>query len=107
MIWPILTPRRHRRKPQPIFVLCADDAKHIGVGLDKPSDSLPATTPSGLTHVATIKLSSLFIQLTGLSDVAAVVSQSHDKCVNLLGMSFLNRLKSYEFSGDTLTLREW
>ena len=60
-------------------VLCADDAKHIGVGLDKLSYSLPATTPSGLTHVAPIKLSSLLIQLIGLSDVAAVVSQFHDK----------------------------
>jgi clan AA aspartic protease (TIGR02281 family) len=88
-------------------MLCPDDAKQIGVSLDKLSYSLSASMADGsITHAAPIKLSNLFVQLIGLSDVVAVVaSERHDKCVSLLGMSFLGRLKSYEFSGDTLTLR--
>jgi aspartyl protease family protein len=38
--------------------------------------------------------------------VDALVAKRGSLRENLLGMSFLNRLKSYEFSGEYLTLRK-
>jgi clan AA aspartic protease (TIGR02281 family) len=88
-------------------MLCQDDAKQIGIDVDKLTYSLTTITANGPIHVAPVKLSSLIVQSIGLSDVVAVVPEPQVKCIiNLLGMSFMNRLKSYEFSGDTLTLRE-
>jgi aspartyl protease family protein len=40
-----------------------------------------------------------------LNDVEALVAKPGTLKDNLLGMSFLSRLRSYEFTGDFLTLR--
>jgi aspartyl protease family protein len=40
-----------------------------------------------------------------MMDVEALVAKPGNLKESLLGMSFLRRLRSYEFSGDFLTLR--
>ena len=40
-----------------------------------------------------------------LTDVEALVAKPGTLRESLLGMTFLRRLRSYEFSGDFLTLR--
>jgi aspartyl protease family protein len=52
-----------------------------------------------------VRLRSLNLGPIALSDVEALVARPGALKENLLGMSFLSRLRSYEFSGEFLTLR--
>jgi aspartyl protease family protein len=57
------------------------------------------------TYAASVRLRTLQLWPINLSDVDALVAKPGALKENLLGMSFLSRLRSYEFSGDSLTLR--
>jgi aspartyl protease family protein len=52
-----------------------------------------------------VRLRSVAIGPLVVDNVDALVSQPGSLNENLLGMSFLRRLRSYEFSKDFLTLR--
>ena len=52
-----------------------------------------------------MRLNQVEVGSLGLSNVEALIAQPGDLHQSLLGMSFLGRLRSYEFSGDFLTLR--
>jgi aspartyl protease family protein len=52
-----------------------------------------------------VRLRNLTLGSISLDNVEALVARPGSLKENLLGMSFLSRLRSYEFSGDFLTLR--
>ena len=52
-----------------------------------------------------VRLRNLALGPISLNDVDALVAKPGALKENLLGMSFLSRLRSYEFSTDILTLR--
>jgi aspartyl protease family protein len=52
-----------------------------------------------------VRLNAVAIGPLDRKDVDALVAQPGTLTQSLLGMSFLSRLRSYEFSGDFLTLR--
>ena len=62
-------------------------------------------TANGTTYAAHVRLRNLTLGPINLTDVDALVAKPGALKENLLGMSFLSRLRSYEFSGDYLTLR--
>jgi aspartyl protease family protein len=66
---------------------------------------VPVQTANGVTYAAHVRLNSIAIGSIQVEGVDALVSQPGSLRENLLGMSFLSRLRSYEFSGDFLTLR--
>jgi aspartyl protease family protein len=62
-------------------------------------------TANGRTVAARVRLEKVAIGPLDHKNVDALVAQPGALTQSLLGMSFLSRLRSYEFSGDFLTLR--
>ena len=87
------------------IVLSSRDAQKIGIDTTGLSYTVPVRTANGITHSARMRLNQVEVGALGLSNVDALIAQPGDLHQSLLGMSFLSRLRSYEFSGDFLTLR--
>jgi aspartyl protease family protein len=86
-------------------VLRPADAQKIGIDVDRLKFSVPVQTANGTTYAAPIKLKRVAVGSIEFTEVDALVAKPGALRDSLLGMSFLNRLRSYEFSGDFLTLR--
>ena len=86
-------------------VLTPQDAKNAGIDLSALSYTVPMQTANGITRGARIRLLNVSVGSISLSNVDALVVKPGTLHESLLGMSFLSRLRSYEFSGDFLTLR--
>ncbi|HWK32450.1 MAG TPA: TIGR02281 family clan AA aspartic protease [Hyphomicrobium sp.] len=86
-------------------VLKPADAARAGVDLDKLSYTVAVSTANGMAYAAATRLRSLAIGPLVVHDVDALVAKPGSVKENLLGMSFLRRLRSYEFAKDYLTLR--
>lgn len=88
-----------------VVVLTPNDARNAGIDLSSLSYSIPMQTANGLTMGARVRLSDISVGPIKLTNVDALVAKPGTLRESLLGMSFLSRLRSYEFSGDFLTLR--
>lgn len=86
-------------------VLKPADAERAGIDTSALSFTTPVSTANGTTYAAPVRLKSVSVGPLEIRDVEALVAQPGALNENLLGMSFLKRLRSYEFSGDFLTLR--
>ena len=86
-------------------VLKPADAARAGVDTRDLSYSVPVQTANGLAYAAPVRLRSIAIGPLVIHNVDALVARPGSVNENLLGMSFLMRLRSYEFSKDFLTLR--
>ncbi|XSG81173.1 MAG: retropepsin-like aspartic protease family protein [Methyloligella sp. ZOD6] len=86
-------------------VLRSEDAEEIGIETGELRYNIPVLTANGKTLAARVRLGEVAIGPLKLEDVAALVARQGSLSESLLGMSFLSRLRSYEFSGNYLTLR--
>jgi aspartyl protease family protein len=86
-------------------VLKPADAEKAGINTADLSFTVPVSTANGQTFAAPIRLKSIKIGDIELTDIEALVAKPGNLNESLLGMSFLRRLRSYEFTGDFLTLR--
>jgi aspartyl protease family protein len=86
-------------------VLKPADAQRLGIDVDKLKYTVPVQTANGTTYAAHVRLRNLTLGPITLNEVEALVAKPGSLKENLLGMSFLSRLRSYEFTSDTLTLR--
>jgi clan AA aspartic protease (TIGR02281 family) len=87
-------------------VLTREAAQAAGVSLDGLSYSVNAETASGRTLAAPIMLNSVTVGGITENYVSALVTTpAVELSKSLLGMSFLNRLQSWEVHGDKLTMR--
>ena len=86
-------------------VLKPADAERAGIDTNALSFTTPVSTANGTTYAAPVRLKSVSVGPLEIRDVEALVAKPGALSENLLGMSFLKRLRSYEFSGDFLTLR--
>ncbi len=86
-------------------VLKPADAERAGIDVSNLSFTAPVSTANGTTFAAPIRLRRIDIGGIVLEDIEALVTKPGSLNESLLGMSFLRRLRSYEFSGDFLTLR--
>jgi aspartyl protease family protein len=86
-------------------VLKPADAQRLGIDTERLKYSVPVQTANGTTYAAHVRLRSMNLGPITLNDVEALVAKPGALKENLLGMSFLSRLRSYEFSGEFLTLR--
>lgn len=80
------------------------DAKRIGIDTGALSFSHPYQTANGIGLGAAFTLRSLSIGSIELSDMSVSINQA-EMGTSLLGMSFLRRLRSFEFQGRRLFLR--
>jgi aspartyl protease family protein len=86
-------------------VLREADAVRLGVDTRGLTYSVPVQTANGITYAAHVRLTSIEVGTIRIQGVDALVAKPGALHENLLGMTFLSRLRSYEFSGDFLTLR--
>lgn len=86
-------------------VLKPADAERAGIDISNLSFSAPVSTANGTAFAAPVRLRTIDVGGILLEDVEALVTKPGSLNESLLGMSFLRRLRSYEFSGDFLTLR--
>ncbi len=87
------------------IVLRPEDARKAGINPDTLTYRIPVLTANGRTVAARVRLKEVAIGPLDRSGVDALVARPGALTQSLLGMSFLSRLRSYEFSGDFLTLR--
>ncbi len=82
-----------------------EEIEALGIRV-KPGDfRRTVQTASGYVRVAPIKIRLLQIGPVALSDVEAVVIPRGNLGSNLLGMSFLSRLREFSVAGARITLR--
>ena len=85
-------------------VLSRDDAERIGVDTSALHYNEQTETANGPGRSAAILVKSLAVGPIVFRDIPVAVNQA-PMDTSLLGMSFLRRMKSFEFRGRTLTLR--
>jgi aspartyl protease family protein len=86
-------------------VLTRDDAKAAGLPLEVLNYTVNIDTANGRTRAAPVTLDRIAIGALVERSVEALVAQPGQLKMSLLGMSFLNRLQSWEVSGDRLVLK--
>jgi aspartyl protease family protein len=86
-------------------VLRHSDAVQLGVDTRRLRYTVPVQTANGLAYAAHAQLRDVSVGSINLRRVDALVAQPGALKESLLGMSFLSRLKSYEFAGEFLTFR--
>jgi aspartyl protease family protein len=86
-------------------VLRQSDARLLGVDTRRLRYTVPVQTANGLAYAAHARLREVSIGSITLTNVDALVAQPGALKESLLGMSFLSRLRSYEFAGDYVTFR--
>ncbi len=86
-------------------VLKPADAERAGIDLSSLSYTVAVDTANGTTYAAAVRLRTLAVGPLLVPNVDALVAKPGTVKENLLGMSFLRRLRSYEFANDYLTLR--
>jgi aspartyl protease family protein len=86
-------------------VLTRDDAKAAGLPLEVLAYTVNIDTANGRTRAAPVTLDRIAVGGLVERSVEALVAQPGQLRTSLLGMSFLNRLQSWEVRGDRLLLR--
>jgi aspartyl protease family protein len=86
-------------------VLTQEAAKAAGLPIEVLNYSVNVDTANGRTRAAPVTLDRLAVGGLMERSVPALVAQHGQLKTNLLGMSFLNRLASWEVRGDSLRMR--
>ena len=86
-------------------VLTQEAAKAAGLPLEVLNYSVSVDTANGRTRAAPVTLDRLSIGDINERSVPALVAQAGQLRTSLLGMTFLNRLESWEVRGDKLMMR--
>ncbi len=86
-------------------VLTQEAAKAAGLPIEVLNYTVNVDTANGRTRAAAVTLDRLAVGGLTERSVPALVAQHGQLKTNLLGMTFLNRLESWEVRGDTLRLR--
>ena len=86
-------------------VLRAENAAALGFKPDALNYSIPVSTANGTALAAPVVIETLTVGPITERNVRALVARTGVLHANLLGMSFLERLGSYEVRGNRLILR--
>jgi aspartyl protease family protein len=87
-----------------LVVLTYEDAARLGLSPHHLDFTGLAETANGTAHVAPVTLDRVRVDDITVRDVPAVVAEKGALGTNLLGMSFLSRLKSFQMQGSDLVL---
>jgi len=88
-------------------VLTQDAARAVGLPIEVLAYTVTVETANGRTRAAPVTLDSVTIGGIVERAVPALIAQRGQLRTNLLGMSFLNRLESWEVRGDKLVMRAY
>lgn len=87
-----------------IVALRESDAEAAGVRVTRADFTQPISTANGAVLAAPVELDRVSVGGIEIEGVEAVVLPDEQLGVNLLGGSFLNRLRRFEVAGDTLLI---
>ena len=88
-----------------VVVLKPSDALLVGIRVNNLKYDVPVQTANGVAYAARVRLRKVAVGPLAAYKVEAFVVREGTLRRSLLGLSFLNRLRSYEVSGDYLSLR--
>ena len=86
-------------------VLTQEAAKAVGLPLEFLSYTVQMETANGRTRAASVTIDRLTVGGIIERSVPALIAQPGQLRMSLLGMTFLNRLESWQVQGDKLTMR--
>lgn len=86
-------------------VLTQDAAKAAGLPLEVLTYNVTVDTANGRTQAASVTLDRLAVGALVERNIPALIARPGQLRTSLLGMSFLNRLESWEVRGDKLIMR--
>jgi aspartyl protease family protein len=89
-----------------VVALRASDAAGLGMHPVARDFTVEVRTANGSTRAAPVQLNMVEISGLNLHNVAAIVSPDEQLGENLLGLSFLSRLRRYEFSNGKMVLEQ-
>ncbi len=84
--------------------LSEETARRLGLKFDQLRFTIPVSTANGMAFAAEATLAEVRVGSITVRDVSAIVMPGEALDVNLLGMSFLNRLRKFEVGGGPLVL---
>ena len=88
-----------------IVFISREEARHVGIDLRKLKYDHTAITAAGKTKFARVTLDEVSVGRIIVYNVEAAIAESDQVANNLLGMTFLSRIKGFEFSGRRLIMR--
>jgi aspartyl protease family protein len=86
-------------------VLKQADARKLGIDTSRLRYTVPVQTANGIAYAAHVRLRTAAVGPISVQNIDALVAQPGVLKESLLGMTFLSRLRSYEFAGNFLTFR--
>ena len=89
-----------------LVVLTYEDAARLGLSPQRLDFSARVETANGVSRVAPVTLDRVRVDDITLRDVNAIVAERGALATNLLGMSFLGRLRSFAKQGSELVLEQ-
>ena len=89
-----------------VIALRERDAGKLGIFPTPRDYTGRSSTANGVVKVAPVRLSSLEVNGIRIYDVAAVVIPDESLSTNLLGMSFLSRLRRFEMANGRLVMEQ-
>lgn len=87
-----------------VVALTEETARRLGIRPARRDYTDQVRTANGIVKVAPVMLDEIAIGAVRVSRVRATVIPGEALGINLLGMSFLRQLRSFEVSGDQLVL---
>ena len=89
-----------------VVALRERDAARLGIFPTARDYTASTSTANGVIRVAPVRLSSLEVNGIRVRDVQAVVIPDHALAQNLLGMSFLSRVRRFEMANGRLVMEQ-
>jgi aspartyl protease family protein len=89
-----------------VIALTKQDADRLGIKPDPRDFTAQMQTANGIVRAAKVRLAAVDIGPLTVHDVTAVVMPQGALAQNLLGMSFLSRLRRFEFRTGQLVMEQ-
>jgi aspartyl protease family protein len=89
-----------------VIALTATDARRLGLHPMQREFTAEVKTANGIVHAAPAQLDRVEIDGVSVRDVAALIMPDEALSENLLGLSFLSKLRRFEYSNGKLVLEQ-
>lgn len=89
-----------------VIALTARDAARLGIRPQQREFTAEVKTANGTVHAARVQLNRVEIDDVSVRDVTALVVPDEALSENLLGLSFLSKLRRFEYANGKLVLEQ-
>jgi aspartyl protease family protein len=89
-----------------IIALREEDARRLGINPQPREYTIKMDTAGGIVRAAPVRLAAVEVGPILVQDVSAVVMPNDKLSTNLLGMTFLSRIRRFEFRTGSLVLEQ-